>query len=333
MVVGTAGQNRHVAEPDTPIPLTGRIRSVRGRNTAEPERGLPKVSEIVLEHGGGRVIEASLEPFDADANLATARVVASIGGGRFEFCPICHDAAATTLEHVPARAFGGHVMTMTCPRCNNDLGSRTESAMQDWFDGAYRVHYTVDDNPTPFGRDRAFLRTTANQEFVILAEKAGQPGDGFRENLRPGTEAWIHVSALRPAEFKTGCLKNAYLAASLHLGGVPDVASAREIRAELVAARDARRRNVVLGARARPSASTGPGGRPPVPRSHCYEPTTGSLAISSHSQAPSWSTGRSLRSLWLREQLTLGARERPRSGHAEVGLIARKKYALATTVT
>jgi len=38
---------------------------------------------------------------------------------------------------------------------------------------------------------------------------------------------------------------------ALHLGGVPDVASAREIRAELVAARDARHRNVVLGARAR----------------------------------------------------------------------------------
>lgn len=190
--------------PDTPIPLTGRIRSVRGRNTAEPERGLPKVSEIVLQHGSGRVIEAALKPFDADANLVTAHVVAPIVGGQFKFCPICHDASATTLEHVPPRAFGGYVMTMTCPRCNNHLGSRTESAMQDWFDGAYRVHYTVEDNPQPFGRDRAFLRKTVDGEFVILAEKVGRPGDGFRENLRPGTQCQLHVSAPRTAEFKTG---------------------------------------------------------------------------------------------------------------------------------
>jgi hypothetical protein len=51
------------------------------------------------------------------------------------------------------------------------------------------------------------------------------------------------------AEVRNGMLKSAFLAACLHLGGVPNVRSAREIRAELMA---------VVGARGRTQVVTGP---------------------------------------------------------------------------
>jgi hypothetical protein len=124
--------------------------------------------------------------------------------------------------------------------------------MQDWFDGAIRVSYTVEGDRKPFGHDRAFLRPTGTGEFVIMAEKAGRDGDAFHDRMKPGRKGTIHVAEPRPAEYRTGFLKSAYLAACLRLSGVPDIPSAREIRAELHAARATRRRrDVTLGERAR----------------------------------------------------------------------------------
>jgi hypothetical protein len=53
------------------------------------------------------------------------------------------------------------------------------------------------------------------------------------------------------AELRNGILKSAFLAASLRLGGIPNVTSARDVRAELVAVVNARSRaDVVAGPRA-----------------------------------------------------------------------------------
>ena len=58
-------------------------------------------------------------------------------------CPICLTDAPSAKEHVPQKPLGGWVMTMTCSRCNNGLGSRLESELQDWFDHAMgRVHFS-----------------------------------------------------------------------------------------------------------------------------------------------------------------------------------------------
>ena len=58
----------------------------------------------------------------------------------------------------------------------------------------------------------------------------------------------IHYTFPRPAEYKTGLLKSAYLAACLHFGGVPDTPTFLAARDELLQARDATsRRKVHLG--------------------------------------------------------------------------------------
>ena len=49
-------------------------------------------------------------------------------------CPICLEGDAKHEEHLPQKDLGGAVMTMTCSRCNNDLGSRAELDLQQWFD-------------------------------------------------------------------------------------------------------------------------------------------------------------------------------------------------------
>ncbi len=52
-------------------------------------------------------------------------------------------------------------------------------------------------------------------------------------------ECTMHVRELDPRRYKLALLKHAYLAACLLLGHVPDTVDAAEIRADLLAARDA----------------------------------------------------------------------------------------------
>ena len=46
-----------------------------------------------------------------------------VDGFTFDLCPICLDPEPTSEEHVPPQSLGGRVMTLTCNRCNNDLGT------------------------------------------------------------------------------------------------------------------------------------------------------------------------------------------------------------------
>lgn len=85
----------------------------------------------------------------------------------------------------------------------------------------------------------------------MVHERPGESDDKLGAAMRAG-EVKMHVAAPAPAQVQTGLLKNAFLAACLHLRGVPMTISAAEIRAELVAARDTRqRRDVQLGPRAK----------------------------------------------------------------------------------
>lgn len=232
--------------------LGGRITRVTGWNTPEGGRGLPKVSEIEVTHDDGRVVHAKLRALQGKG-AETAQLVRAISRARFRKCPICLEGPGETKEHVPPRQLGGVVMTYTCKACNGGLGSRTESALMDWFDDAFRIFYTRDGDQAPFGHDRVLFRRTEAGEFVLLHEKGtDRVADTFRDKMKPGVKLLSHQAWPHPAQYRTGLLKNAYLAACLSLGGVPLVESADEIRAELLAARDARSRaNVTLGDRAR----------------------------------------------------------------------------------
>lgn len=116
-------------------PFEGRISQVTGRGTVTGGRGLPKIAEMAFTRADGSTIKAKLRAFLTGSQHAAQRVCL-IDGGTFPYCPICFDAQADSREHVPPKQFGGSVMANACSSCNNKLGSRTESAMLDWFDGA-----------------------------------------------------------------------------------------------------------------------------------------------------------------------------------------------------
>lgn len=231
--------------------MQGRLRHVRGRHAKDGHAGLPKLSELVIEHDDGRVLEATVLPTGPNVRRDTATGVCLIAPVHFSLCPICQVNPADTKEHVPPVALGGRAMTSTCGTCNNTLGSRTEAAMQDWFDSAVRVHYTADGDPRPFGHTRALVLRTKDGEVIVMPERGSDPGAEFTARLRQGGKVNSHWRRPAPAEIKNGMLKSAYLAACLHLGEVPDVESAEAIRRELVAVTDApRRTDIVAGPRA-----------------------------------------------------------------------------------
>ncbi|MCB0911812.1 MAG: hypothetical protein KDB60_09390 [Propionibacteriaceae bacterium] len=93
----------------------------------------------------------------------------------------------------------------------------------------------------------------------------GGPGADLGQHFQSGKQVTMHTVFPRPEEYRNGLLKNAYLAACLMLRAVPDAPSAHEIRAELLAARDApSRADVVLGPHAQ-SLRVGLTGRPAHP--------------------------------------------------------------------
>lgn len=238
--------------PDQPpkLPYHGQIQSVTGRSTRGAKTtGLPKIHQLDLGQVGGRPLVAHSDVKPSGDDLRTAIGVCAIGAGRFPYCPIClcEGVPADTDEHVPPKAFGGVAMTNTCADCNNRLGSRTESALQDWYDRAIWAHFTSDTSPEPFARDRILMLKTDAGEPVMVLEKTAPEGTAPLERLKdPNVQ--IHYRWARPAEYKTGLLKSAYLAACLHFGGVVHTPSVMAARDELLAARDAKtRREVKLG--------------------------------------------------------------------------------------
>lgn len=98
------------------------------------------------------------------------------------------------------------------------LGSRTESALQDWYDGAVRAHFASDTRPEPFARDRILMLRTEEDEVVMLMEKSS-PEDESPLGLLTDPHVQMHVQVPRPAEYMTGVLKSVYLASCLHFGG------------------------------------------------------------------------------------------------------------------
>ena len=243
-------ENGGMPDQSTPPPYRGQIHSVSGRSTQGGRRsGLPKIHEIELEHAGGQPLVARSHAVPSGANLRTATGLCAIGPGQFPYCPIClrEDVAADTLEHIPPKAFGGVGMTNTCADCNNRLGSRTESALQDWYDGAVQAHFTSDTSPVPFARDRILMLMTDAGAPVMFLEKSAVEGKSPLDRLKdPNVQ--IHYHAPRPAEYMTGLLKSIYLASCLHFGAVAHTPSMMAARDELLTARDTKkRRQVRLG--------------------------------------------------------------------------------------
>ncbi len=160
--------------------------------------------------------------------------------GASGMCPICIDGQPMHQEHVPQKNLGGEVMTMTCRSCNNDLGSRSEVDLQHWFDHAL-VDVTFDHDGLVPGRRRIpplYYTTSEDGSFALFVDGPLTPA--VRDMITSG-EWRMNYRLPDPRRYRLALLKHAYLAACLHLGTVPDTATARSIRADLLAARDAPR--------------------------------------------------------------------------------------------
>ncbi|WP_175416015.1 HNH endonuclease [Curtobacterium sp. SGAir0471] len=233
-------------------PIRSTIVSVSGRQAKDGRRGLPKVSEIEFSDEVGNTTRAAVVPNTAHRKAGEATLENVIQAEHFALCPICFEQPADSDEHVPPRGLGGSIMTTTCTRCNNAFGARVEAGLQDWFDRMVRIRYTADGDPRPFGATRALVLQTDDGKSLLLPEKGSDPGEEFSRRMRTAASLEHHVSQPGEAEVRNGVLKSAYLAACLHLRGVPHVDSAKQIRTELLG---------VVAARSRADLKVGPHAR------------------------------------------------------------------------
>ncbi|MGQ0431268.1 MAG: HNH endonuclease [Microthrixaceae bacterium] len=202
-----------------------------------PRQPTPSAMSIALP--GGRELDMAIR-MPSDAQQFTVRPVRSIAPHRFEACPICGNPA-TTSEHVPPAAMGGVVMTRTCEPCNHRLGSHVEPDLIDWVDGALTLTAFAGDAVVgPRYARRLLHRTTAAGEFVLVID--GKHDEAIRDLLASGT---AQLSASFPDEnrMRIAAMKHAYLSACLYLRSVPPHSD--QMRRDLLAARDAQRRDAV----------------------------------------------------------------------------------------
>lgn len=132
-------------------------------------------------------------------------------------------------------------MTYTCRRCNNELGSRIEAALLDWYDDAIRAVWVGGEGIPGMRRTSRLLRRVAEDgACYLIFEGAMDPGAAhvlahnaeFEMRLHPPSGDVVRLAAL----------KSAYLGACLLLRHIPDTPRAMAIRDELVEARDAPRK-------------------------------------------------------------------------------------------
>lgn len=192
-----------------------------------------------IELDEGRVLDMSVRS-PPDAEAVRVDVVRPIAPRTFDDCPICGDPA-TDDEHVPPASMGGAAMTRTCAPCNNRLGSNVEADLADWYDRALTLPEFS--GAAVEGRRRSgriLLRTSPAGEWVLVIE--GNHDPAVIELLRSG-KVDLDAAMPDPNRYHLGLLKQAYLAACLEFGGPP--AEAADVRADLIAARDAPDRHSV----------------------------------------------------------------------------------------
>lgn len=155
---------------------------------------------------------------------------------RFPKCPICFSTDELTDEHIPMRALGGVVMTNTCKKCNNVLGSILEEELRRVFHAEVRARAESPEGSAIRGRRTATtaLRRGQRGDAVLIVTDAHPEFNSVLES----TGATVSYALLNPLLAELALLKYAYLAACLWLRRIPDSPSAESVRSVLVAARD-----------------------------------------------------------------------------------------------
>lgn len=135
------------------------------------------------------------------------------------------------------KALGGRVMTRTCERCNNKLGSMSEAALASLVAGEVVVEAESQSDAGPRGVRRA---TAAIRQVPFnlptLHLTSGDPD--LLSAIASGVPFNVRYRLLDPFPAGVAILKYAYLAACVWLQGIPLSAEAKSFREALVAVRD-----------------------------------------------------------------------------------------------
>lgn len=203
-------------------------------------KGPPEAMSV--DRAMGDPLEFGIEP-PGPTDTAALRPIEVLRPRMFDQCPICGDPA-TTDEHVPPQRLGGTKMTRTCARCNHGFGALVEADLVDWFDEAWSApSFQSDAVPGKRQTSRLLRRWTPDGKFVFLPE--GRIDPAVADILAAGGDVTLEVSPPDQNRCRLALLKSMYLAWCIH-AGVPEGEPADQLRAELLAVRDAQRKADVL---------------------------------------------------------------------------------------
>ena len=186
--------------------LAGEIVEVTGRLAEGGQAGLPAIERITLRlDADGTELEFGIpssgphSPLDLVAPIfaqSFARV--DRAGGRWSpVCPICLTEGPLTDDHVPQGPLGGSEMTMTCEPCNNLLGSRIESELQDWFDHVLvGLRFAHEDVPGPRRAPRVLYREGPNGLGLLLDDPGPRELVGVGGNGSTASRSQTHGGVL-----------------------------------------------------------------------------------------------------------------------------------------
>lgn len=201
----------------------------KGRKAPSPALG------VQIENAETKEVEARHPGFCRDGRRTSEAWV--IKRDDFDVCPICLSTDELTEEHVPMRALGGKVMTLTCKKCNNKLGSYSEAALRalavgevvveaqshafDGFQGIRKATAAL--RQVPFGVPT--MHVTSGDPELLAAISSDKPLD-------------VRYRLIDPFPSGVAILKYAYLAACLWLEEIPFNSEAESFREVLVSVRD-----------------------------------------------------------------------------------------------
>ena len=165
----------------------------------------------------------------------TLSLLAELTYRAFDVCPICLSPGPDSDEHVPNEALGGKIQTLTCTRCNNDLGSNIEPHLEAFCTGRFQyVRFNTRGLPGRRLIPRLDTLWTEDGQFVVLAALDPEA----RAALGTAEKFTLEIRERDMSRVKAAALKHSYLAACIAMGEVPTGPRADEIRRVLLAARD-----------------------------------------------------------------------------------------------
>jgi hypothetical protein len=160
----------------------------------------------------------------------------------FERCPICLSSGSMTAEHVPPETIGGRVITSTCDRCNNELGSSIDRPFVDSMFGrfgSFKLSTEASNGVNGF-RTYRNVRLAAGKDHDRAVWIDGKKNSDLAELLAGATQFEARMQIPEPQAVGLGELKSLYLACCVIAGEILSGDTAERVRADLVAVRDNR---------------------------------------------------------------------------------------------